>query len=203
MTFGPGSAGVYHYVCLLHPGMGGTVTVDDPNVALPHQQAFYDQQSAGQTLTILGQGLDLFVNGLATALRSGPNQVTAGIGALLPTKPTNFEGNVWVARFEPNVRVVHLGDTVNWTNLDPNTPHTITIGADPGPAGDAIPNGNTTITTAPGATNVTSGFVGSPLAFGPMVKPTYALTFDYACTYNYDCALHDDLGMKGTIVVLP
>ncbi len=177
--------------------MDGTVTVRGANTPYPHQQAFYDQQSTRESLTILGQGLDLFGTGLATALRGRPTQVTAGTGAPLPA---SFEGNVWVARFEPGLRVVHKGETVTWTNLDPATPHTITIGPDP--ANPFAPTGGPTITTAPGATTVNS-LIGNPTLFGPGGHTSFALTFDHAGAYSYFCALHDELGMKGTIVVLP
>jgi plastocyanin len=186
--------GVYPYLCLLHPGMAGTVTVSAANSPYPHQQAFYDQQSTRESLAILGQGLDLFGTGLATALRLGPTNVTAGIGAPLPA---SFEGNVWVARFEPRLRVIHKGETVTWTNMDSSTPHTISIGPDP--SDPFAPTGGTTVTTAPGATTVNSGLIGAPL-FGPA---WYSLKFEHTGTYDYFCALHDDLGMKGTIVVVP
>jgi len=48
-------------------------------------------------------------------------------------------------------------------------------------------------------TSVNSGFTGAAFPFGT----TFAATFTAPGTYHYICALHDDLGMKGTIVVLP
>jgi plastocyanin len=171
--------------------MSGSVVVNPQGTPYPQQQAFYDQQSAQESFTILGQGLNLFINGLETAIQSGPKQVTAGIGA-----STSFSGNVFVPRFEPALRIVHKGDTVTWTNLDPETPHTISIGPDP--ANPAAPSGSTTVTTAPGATALNSGFIGAP--FG---KKSFAVTFDNVGTYSYFCALHDTLGMKGTVLVLP
>jgi plastocyanin len=41
--------------------------------------------------------------------------------------------------------------------------------------------------------------VGAGLPFGT----TFSATFTAPGTYNYICALHDDLGMTGTVVVLP
>jgi len=36
-----------------------------------------------------------------------------------------------------------------------------------------------------------------------LTKTEFRVTFAKAGTYNYICALHDTLGMKGTVVVLP
>ena len=44
-----------------------------------------------------------------------------------------------------------------------------------------------------------SGFTGADFPFGT----TFAATFTAPGRYHFICALHDDLGMTGTIVVLP
>jgi plastocyanin len=95
------------------------------------------------------------------------------------------------------------------------TPHTITFGTDP--ANPVPPSGNVK-TDADGARHATinstsdsvhSGFiVASPqdrtgLPQSPLGVTRFRVTFTKAGTYNYICALHDDLGMKGKIIVLP
>ena len=95
------------------------------------------------------------------------------------------------------------GDTVTWSNLDPEFPHTITFGTEPscGPFGAFAPSGvdapgHATLTT-PGQ-SVNSGFIGADLPFGTQFRAT----FTAPGTYSYICALHDDLGMVGTIQVV-
>lgn len=47
-----------------------------------------------------------------------------------------------------------------------------------------------------------SGLIGFH-ANEPLGSPTWALTFDAPGTYHYHCALHEQLGMVGTVTVLP
>ena len=63
---------------------------------------------------------------------------TAGIGALIPGVAT-----LAVVRFEPQTQTVHVGDTVTWSNLRPEFPHTVTFGTEPGggPFGTFLPSG--------------------------------------------------------------
>ena len=50
-----------------------------------------------------------------------------------------------------------------------------------------------------------SGFLGDPVLWtaGVPLSNTWALTFDTPGSFEYICVLHDSLGMKGTITVLP
>jgi plastocyanin len=202
-SLGFGATGDFNYVCLVHAEMKGVVHVNDAGTRYPRSQSQYDQQGRAQGLGLLGLGRGLAGQGLATALKGGGTAVTAGIGQFLPSAAT-----LAVLRFEPQYRVVHVGDTVTFSNLDPETPHTITFGQEPGPPGDlfaAFPPsgaidgpGHSTLTTPGQAVN--SGFLGAaPLPFGT----TFQVKFATRGTYTYICALHDDLGMKGTIQVLP
>ena len=95
------------------------------------------------------------------------------------------------------------------------TPHTITFGTEP--ANPMPPSANVTI-DADGARHVIigstadsahSGFIVSApqerlfLPQAPLGVTRFRVTFTHAGTYPYICALHDDLGMKGEIVVRP
>jgi plastocyanin len=164
----------------------------------PRSQSSYDLQSRVERAELLGQGRGLEGIGLADAALAGRNQVTAGIGELLPGL-----GGLAVLRFLPEQKVVRAGDTVTWTNRDPETPHTVTFGPEPagGPFGAFAPigtdrAGHATI-SAPGQ-QVNSGFIGADLPAGTR----FSVTFTTPGTYPYICALHDDLGMRGTIVVV-
>ena len=59
------------------------------------------------------------------------------------------------------------------------------------------------------ADNVHSGFIiAAPqerlgLAQAPLGFTRFRVTFTHAGTYDYICALHDDLGMRGKIKVIP
>jgi plastocyanin len=50
----------------------------------------------------------------------GPNSATAG-----------GQDTLSIVRFIEHTIVIHAGETVEWTNSDPVTPHTITFGKEP------------------------------------------------------------------------
>jgi len=119
-----------------------------------------------------------------------------------------------IMRFMNPTKVIHAGETVEWTNLDPATPHTITFGIEPG---NPVPPVNATldpdgslhgIVTSSGD-NVHSGFIlAAPqdqmfFATPPLSVTRFRVTFPHAGVFPYICALHDDLGMKGEVIVLP
>ena len=199
-------AGDYDYVCLVHATMSGTIHVRASGTPYPQTQAQYDLQAHILQAQRLGQTTALAAQGLAAAVSSGGTRVTAGIGQLFNT------GSFAVLRFEPDKKLIHAGEKVTWTNLDPETPHTVTFGTEPpgGPLGAYPPSG----TDGPGhatisspSQSVSSGFVlnGLPPPTPPLPphSDTFSVTFTQPGVYPYICALHDDLGMKGVITVLP
>ena len=118
-------------------------------------------------------------------------------------------------RFLRDIVVVHAGDTVEWTSLDPSINHTVTFGAEPI---DPRPRSANVVLTTDGARravisstsdSVNSGFL-SP---APQDRPTlvqsppgvtrFRVTFMVPGVFNYICAIHDELGMKGTVIVYP
>jgi plastocyanin len=143
----------------------------------------------------MGQGRVLEARGLVSAVTAGRDNVTAGIGQLIPSTAT-----LTILRFVPAKRVVHVGETVSWTNRDPEAPHTVTFGTEPagGPFGALPPSGAIDrpghgALSAPGQ-SVNSGFLAQ--------DDRFQVTFTAPGTYPYICALHDDLGMVGTIQVV-
>jgi plastocyanin len=203
------TAGNYKLVCLVHEDMTGTIHVLDTSVPLPHEQSFYDRQAARQAQDLLS----------APDLLSGhhhdnsANAVTVGIGKIV----ANAGGHetVSIMRFVEPELVIHAGGTVEWTNHDPITPHTITFGDDP--ANPIPPSGNVTVdidgalhaTIASTSDSVHSGFIMSApqerigLPQAPLGPTRFRITFTTPGVYPYFCALHDNLGMKGRIIVLP
>jgi plastocyanin len=204
------TAGNYKLVCLVHEDMTATIHVLDTSVKLPHEQSFYDREAAREAQDLLSAP-DLLSH--HTHDKSA-NAVAVGIGQIL----ANGGGHETVSlmRFVEPEQVIHAGATVEWTNFDPITPHTITFGKEP--AGDpAPPSGNVTIdidgalhgTISSTSDNVHSGFIISApqerigLPQAPLGTTKFRITFTAPGVYPYICALHDDLGMKGRIIVLP
>ena len=192
-SLGFSTPGTYSYVCLIHSDMSGVVHVQPAGAPYPRTQRLYDVKAAVAKTILLAEGRLLQTLGLLAARHSGAPAVTTGTGRL------NGNGtSLAVMRFLPGDIVIHSGQTVTWTNRDPETPHTITFGTEPqgGPFAAFLPSGGNVL-DAPGD-SVNSGFIGQ--GFGPT---TFSATFTAPGTYTYICALHDDLGMTGQVVVLP
>ena len=125
------TAGNYKLVCLIHASMTGVVHVLGMSETLPHNQAFYDDQAVDEGRDLLSDrdhdGHDWDDD--RGDWRSPRNAVTAGIGEVVATGGgTSY---LAVMRFLKGTIKVHVGDTVEWTNLDPAEPHTITFGTEP------------------------------------------------------------------------
>ena len=204
--------GNYKLVCLVHPNMTAVVHVLPLSEPLPHDQDFYDKQAAKERRDLLSD-TDNDTHHDGDHERSDSNEVTAGTGEIVATG--GGSQSLSIMRFMHRTIVVHVGEIVEWTNSDPVTPHTITFGIEP--AITNPPSANVTV-DADGARhatinsltdNVHSGaIVAAPqdrngLAQSPLGVTRFRITFNNAGTYPYICALHDDLGMKGEVIVLP
>jgi plastocyanin len=214
-------AGNYKLVCQVHTAMTGVIHVLPLTAALPHNQAFYNEEAEQQTKAILadadmsmdhdGHG-DMDMDDMSAHVIPGKNSVTAGVGEMANTA-AGFE-SLSVVRFLKGTIEVRVGDTVEWTNLDPALPHTVTFGTEPA---NPFPPVNV-IVDADGARHATlhapgdtahSGFLvaaaqdqtGVPQS--PPGTTVFRVTFTGAGTYNYICALHDNLGMVGKVIVKP
>jgi plastocyanin len=132
---------------------------------------------------------------------AGPlNQVAIGRGFAISTTAGWMSVNI--ARFLPDQRDIRVGDTITWTATDTVTNHTVTFGpepANPAPASSNVVNGEATLPTSPPGLTVNSGFLKANAS--PFAAKQFSVTFTAPGTYTYICALHDDLGMRGTIVV--
>jgi plastocyanin len=206
------SAGNFKLVCLVHSRMTGTVHVLPVTEMLPHDQAFYDRQADRQRSNVLSTASQIGGEGNSGEGDQGRGKVTAGGAINLGTGGGQQTATVF--RFFGGTTVVHVGDTVEWTNPGPPIPHTVTFGTDP--ANPAPPSLGVTVDsdgarhamiTAAGP-NVNSGFLLSPnqetigVAQTPPDTVRFRVTFTAPGTFNYFCALHDDLGMKGQVIVV-
>ncbi|TMD03807.1 MAG: hypothetical protein E6J01_15505 [Chloroflexi bacterium] len=214
-----------HYVCLIHPGMQGVLTVV-PGGGSSASRATFGSSAASQYSADTSDALN--AESTATAEAQNGNFVVAGTA-------TQF---VEVAEMLPQTFTTHAGQTVTWKTLTMKDPHTVTFPQGSGsdsvdpllppyapaecegspdstpdtalagpPPGfgcttfpelglNPAPNGVTAITDP--TTVATSGIISSP--FSPF--PTSAsFSFPNANTFHYQCRIHDD--MIGTIVVTP
>jgi plastocyanin len=220
-------AGNYEIVCLVHLQMFGVIHVLELSETLPHDQAFYDDQAGEERRALLedrdphpphGDHQHSVGDMLSAGVISTTKDVTAGIGEIAAA--AGGQEGLSVMRFFKSTVEIHVGATVEWTNLDPATGHTITFGTEPtdlfnpscSPSCTVKTDGDgalhATITGA--GQNVHSGAIvalvedepGVPQ--GPVFPPTrFRITFTTAGTYPYKCAFHDNLGMVGKVIVLP
>jgi plastocyanin len=200
-------AGTYKYVCMFHPGMEGTVTVQAAGGAYPKTQAQYDQVAVQEAQASLAKAQEL-MNSDKPVVTGAPGRRTYTLNMIGSMK----EGATFY-RFPSQRLEVARGDTVTWAMKDPTELHTVTFGPGnkpleivtmkPQPQGPPLflvtPQ---TITPAGGKVHRGSGFYNSGFIVteGPGVR-SYSLTFTKSGTYEYYCATHAYFGMKATIVV--
>jgi plastocyanin len=205
------SAGNFKLVCLVHTRMTGAIHVLSLSETLPHDQAFYNGQANQEGAELLSDASGLQGRGHAESEHTSGNGVTAGISAIL----ANGGGSQTAAvmRFLGATTVVHVGDTVEWTNLSTPPFHTITFGTEPAnlmPPSLGMPVDSDgvrhAVISSPNQ-SVNSGFIGSPnqetvgQPQGLLDFTRFRVTFTAPGTFNYICGLHDVPGMIGTVIV--
>ena len=202
------NVGNFKLVCLVHADMTGVVHVLNPATNLPHDQAFYDHDADIERAVLIADASRLV--GAASPAQRG--EVTAGIGEIVTTGGGNNMASLQL--FVQSEIVVHVGDTVEWTNRDPSANHTVTFGvepADPRPPSLNLlpldPDGARHAVIRSSSDSVNSGFlaptpqnrIGLPMSTPNVTR--FRVTFTAPSVFNYICALHDQLGMKGTVIV--
>ena len=202
------TAGNFKLVCLVHRDMTAAVHVLELSQPLPYDQASYDQRAQAERENLLSASM-LGAHGPP----SDGNHVHAGAGVMSAT-PGGHE-NLALMRFNRETTVIHAGETVEWSNADPTASHTITFGTEP--SNPMPPSAGVTI-DADGARHavinstadsVHSGFIVAAaqervgLPQPPLGVTRFRVTFAQPGTYPYICALHDGLGMRGRVIVLP
>jgi plastocyanin len=169
-------AGTFTYWCLVHGTMmKGVVKVRATGTHYPFSQGQYDRQSVEKTARILADGRRLWAR---TAEHASNSTVFAGAD----------DGVAMVMRFiRPTVHV-RVGQSVTFRNVGMAAPHTVTFGTEK--ANIFAPYGDP------------SHFKGGQLNSG-IIEPggSFTVKFTKAGTYPYVCALHDYMGMVGTVVV--
>ena len=214
--------GNYRLVCLIHVNMTGIVHVLSAGQPLAHNQDFYNRQAANQQHDLLHDRDGGLGNELAeVALTSGATEdadndkVVVGTGEIVST--TGGIQSVSVMRFMQPSITIHAGETVEWNSSDVSG-HTITFGQEPPNVSPATPPSANVFVDSDGARHavisstsdsVHSGFIAQAahertgVAQAPAGVTQFRVTFTNPGTYPYICAFHDELGMKGQVVVLP
>jgi plastocyanin len=207
--------GNFKLSCLVHVYMTGVVHVLDAAEPLPHDQAFYDEEIRAERRELLSDASELQDRAHAIARRTSDTEVAAGIAEVVATTGGGVHTSS-VMRFLRERIVVHVGDTVEWTNLAPGVNHTVTLGTEP--ADPFAPPSSNVTTDADGALHavvgsptedVHSGLFGpapgerAGVAQAPLGVTRFRVTFTAPGTFHYICALHDNEGMVGTVVVHP
>jgi plastocyanin len=203
------TAGDYKLVCLYHQNHTAVIHVLDLSAKLPHDQAFYSDEASDMEKDMLSSAGRMMDHDMD----SSRDEVTAGTGSIVATG--GGSETLSVMRFMHPDKVVHVGETVEWTNDDPITPHTITFGVEPDnpmpPSANVTmdPDGALHATVSSQTDSVHSGFIAAApqdqieLPQPPPGTTRFRVTFTNPGVYQYKCALHDGLGMLGKVTVLP
>src|SRR5712671_2397853 len=125
------AVGNFKFVCLVHADMTGVVHVLNPSETLPHDQDFYDQQAQSEQVLLLADASRLEGRGTPGHRdRAQSSEVATGIGEVVTTTGGGSQ-TASLMRFLRETIVVRVGDTVEWTSLDPSINHTVTFGVEP------------------------------------------------------------------------
>ncbi|GAC1452477.1 MAG: hypothetical protein PVSMB4_12900 [Ktedonobacterales bacterium] len=168
--------GDFTYFCLVHGTMmQGLVHVRPAGTLYPFTQDQYNHQIASQGAALIRFGRRLWEQNDEKATN---HLVFAGADG----------GAANVMRWINSHPKVHVGTSITFVNNGVAEPHTVTFGADQGNI--FLPYGDPT------------HFTGQPLNSGIFLPgATFTVTFLKAGTFAFHCALHDYLGMAGTVVV--
>ncbi|HEY8742768.1 MAG TPA: plastocyanin/azurin family copper-binding protein, partial [Chloroflexota bacterium] len=171
-------AGTYNYVCRLHqPAMKATLVVQPAGTPYPAGQSSYAPSGDPRLPAALAAGQ------AALAAQKVTSTAAAG-GATSYAQNAGFgDGKSFgLLRFGAHQLTVHTGDTVVWTQNDPDEVHTVSF----------LDNGkDVDFLTDPAAHQPAGGSVYSGSGFfnSGVLMPgkSYALTFNTPGTYAYQC----------------
>src|SRR5262249_29023847 len=141
-------------------------------------------------------------------------KVTAGISEITTTSGAGSQTPT-LFLFLRGIVVVRVGDTVEWTNLDQSDAHTVTFGKEPAdprppsapPVVTADSDGALHAIMSSPADSANSGLLAPAsedrrnIPQAPLGRTRFLVTLKSPCPYNYICALHENFGMKGTVIV--
>ncbi|MFQ6026346.1 MAG: SMP-30/gluconolactonase/LRE family protein [Dehalococcoidia bacterium] len=213
ITLVMGTPGIYEYVCLLHPTMNGTIVVEPATAAEVPSQGEIDNVAQAELAALLAETEALRDADPVIRQEPGPNGTTiwnVQIGA------ASFDQTGEVFDFLPKEINIQRGDTVVWSTVSP-TIHTVTFA--PGREAPTIevvipqPQGPPRIEVSsevlfphrPADTFDGTGYWNSGLIDTDVHRPpggsSFSMTFSEPGSFDYVCAVHQVLGMAGTVNV--
>jgi plastocyanin len=217
------------FVCMIHPGMQGQLTVlAANNSAAGSTQAQLDSTAASQYNTETNDALAAESAANSAGQTANPDgtttwRVAAGVDG------ANNDHSVTVLEMLPNNINIKPGDKVIWTSLSQPEIHTVTFPAgsasdsiDPFPFECETASGDQSITAPPcnpppttevhfnpgpsGGTAIaspstlaTSGVIASAFPGSPS---TYGLSFPNAGTFLYQCRVHDHMAGQVSVAAV-
>lgn len=194
-------AGTYSYVCDIHPGMAGVVTVVAGDQAIP-SPTDAAVQGANELLGAIGAGTEALLQ-----LEAAPAASDAGAAVQAGNGGT---GRTTVNQFFPFSATIQAGESVTWTiPADSVEPHTVSWpavrGQDIAPMpveGSDVPAlalGPSIAPMTQSGAAINAGDAYSSGIFNP--GQSFTLTFNEPGVYPFTCNIHP--GMNGVIVVEP
>lgn len=209
--------GTYRYYCLVHgKPMQGSVIVQAKGTPYPYGQKLYQQRVQHGITRDIRDGYALWKSARAQdrQLTHQSGHPTVLVGAM--------DDRAMVMRFIHSHVRIHAGRRVTFVNTGMGEPHTVTFGDDQTGCGQPPCNPEQPWNVAmrkdgqekavyPGHNggftgdrkNLNSGLLlGGPTAMTG-VPNSLTIRFRHAGTFDYVCALHDYMGMVGSVRVEP
>lgn len=193
-------AGVFEYVCVLHPLMKGSIVVLPEGAPIPtaDQQAAAGNADHQQHTTVSDLVVENETGRLPKGTKNADGSVTWRVQAGAGVGSTSI--NMFL---KPNL-IISEGDSVVFANMGAYEPHYVSFPLSPADAAQFFgPEGPKfdVLNVATGGSIVDgSKFVHSGLLVGDQ-KATFS--FPKAGVYKYICYLHGESNMEGTIYVQP
>ena len=207
--------GIYPYLCLVHAeNMSGTIEVVAPSATVVPSQAEIDAVAQAEISVLLARvESGRRVQGASAQDEPGPNNSRFWYVRAGNSEQQLPDSRVHLLEFLPRDVTITSGDTVIWRSLHN---HTVTFVPSPPAPAQFLPEvqsdgpawmvrNNLIVERAKpaGVFNPAQYFNSGPLNPPNAGSTAWALTFETPGTFEYICGVHQELGMKGNITVLP